>query len=153
MRIIPLAFCNCTKEQIQNISSLTHAHNISMTACEIYVEIAEKLLRGEGLKVILDSMEFKIPFERLARIGDLKEQEIESSGYVVHTLEAALWCLITTGSYEECVLKAVNLGEDTDTTGAVAGGLAGILYGYDSIPLKWIDQLKNKDLIEACLFT
>ena len=152
MRIIPLAFCNCTKEQIQNISRLTHAHNISMTACEIYVEIAEKLLRGEGLKAILDSMDFKMPFERLDRIGDLKEKDIESSGYVVHTLEAALWCLITTGSYEECVLKAVNLGEDTDTTGAVAGGLAGILYGYDSIPLKWIHQLKNKDLIEACLF-
>lgn len=153
MRIIPLAFCDCMKEEIQNVSRLTHAHNISVTACVIYVHIAQRLLDGETIRDILGSMEFKGLFERLARIGELEEREIASSGYVIHTLEAALWCLLATNSYDECVLKAVNLGEDTDTTGAVAGGLAGIVYGYDSIPKKWIDKLKNKDLIEKCLFS
>uniref|UniRef100_UPI0028AE2B1B ADP-ribosylglycohydrolase family protein n=1 Tax=Lacrimispora sp. TaxID=2719234 RepID=UPI0028AE2B1B len=132
MRIIPFAFCNCAKEEIQNVSKLTHAHNISVTACEIYVQIAQRLLNGEMIKDILGTMEFRGPFERLTRIGDLEEKEIASSGYVIHTLEAASWCLLTTNSYEECVLKAVNLGEDTETTGAVAGGLAGIVYGYDN---------------------
>lgn len=153
MRIIPLAFCDCTKEDIQNVSKLTHAHDISVTACKIFIDIAQRLLEGEKIKDILDTMNFSSPFDRLARIGDMEENEIASSGYVLHTLEAALWCLLTTNSYEECVLKAVNLGEDTDTTGAVAGGLAGIVYGYDNIPKKWLEILTNKNLIEACLFT
>lgn len=78
----------------------------------------------------------------------VKESEIKSGGYVVDTLEAATFCLIRTNSYEECVLKAVNLGDDTDTTAAVAGGLAGALYGYDAMPEKWKKQLIRKDYIE-----
>lgn len=62
------------------------------------------------------------------------------------TLEAALWCLLTTGNYKECVLKAVNPGDDTDTVGAVAGELAGALYDFDAIPGKWLDVLKRKEL-------
>lgn len=80
-------------------------------------------------------------------IIELKEDEIKSSGYVVHTLEASLWCLLTSNSYKETVLKAVNLGEDTDTTGAVAGGLAGIYYGFESIPEEWVNQIVRKDKI------
>ena len=64
------------------------------------------------------------------------------------TLEAALWCLLTTDSYSECVLKAVNLGSDTDTVAAVAGGLAGVLYGYDAIPEEWRNSLIKRDYIE-----
>ena len=69
------------------------------------------------------------------------EEEIVSTGYVIHTLHASLWCLLTTGSFQECVLKAVNLGGDTDTTGCVAGGLAGVVYGLQSIPNQWTQQL------------
>ncbi len=76
---------------------------------------------------------------------------ISSGGYVLHTYEAALWCLANTSSYAECVLAAVNLGDDTDTTAAVAGALAGIVYGFDGIPSSWIDALRGKDVIEACL--
>ena len=67
---------------------------------------------------------------------------------MVHTLEAAIWCLLTTDSYEACVLKAVNLGEDTDTVAAVAGGLAGALYGYDAILLAWRNTLLCRREIE-----
>jgi len=70
---------------------------------------------------------------------------IYSSGYVLHTLEASIWCLLTTDSFEEAVLRAVNLGEDTDTTGAVTGGLAGLLYGISSIPEKWLKKLARYD--------
>ena len=73
---------------------------------------------------------------------------IRSTGYVVDTLEAAIWCVLTTDGYRECVLKAVNLGDDTDTVAAVAGGLAGALYGYEDIPKKWLTTLKRKDYIE-----
>lgn len=71
---------------------------------------------------------------------------------MLDTWAAALWCLVRTSSYEECVLAAVNLGEDTDTTAAVAGALAGIAYGASSIPRSWMDALRGKDVIERCLF-
>ena len=67
---------------------------------------------------------------------------------MLDTLEAALWCLLTTDSYKECVLKAVNLGEDTDTTAAVAGALAGALYGLGGIPAEWLAMLQRRELIE-----
>jgi ADP-ribosylglycohydrolase len=76
------------------------------------------------------------------------QSEIKSSGYVVDTIEAALWCLLTTDNYRDCVLKAVNLGADTDTVAAVAGGLAGALYGYDAIPEEWRNILQRREYIE-----
>jgi len=78
-------------------------------------------------------------------IAGYQEAEIQSSGYVVHTLEASLWCLLNYTSYAETVLAAVNLGEDTDTTGAVVGGLAGIYYGTDQIPKTWINRLARQE--------
>jgi ADP-ribosyl-[dinitrogen reductase] hydrolase len=64
-------------------------------------------------------------------------------------LEASIWCLLTTGTYQDAVLKAVNLGSDTDTTGAVTGGLAGLLYGFDGIPAHWVAQLARRQDIEG----
>ena len=81
----------------------------------------------------------------------LQESDIKSSGYVVHTLEAAIWCFMNTDSYKECVLKAVNLGDDTDTVAAVAGGLAGLYYGInetDGIPKDWIYKLRDKNTFD-----
>lgn len=153
MRILPLAFIDCTKKEIEAVSSLTHAHKISQEACVIYVTIAKKLLQGYNIKAILLNLDHcGEPFDRLHFIYKCTENEIKSSGYVVDTLEAALWCLATTNSYKDCVLKAVNLGLDTDTVAAVAGGLAGIKYGYDNIPKEWIKNLANKRLIDKCLF-
>ena len=74
-------------------------------------------------------------------LQSLPKSEISGSGYVVHTLEAALWCLLHTDSYRACVLEAVNLGEDTDTVGAVAGGLAGLRWGLAGIPEEWLAVL------------
>ena len=68
-----------------------------------------------------------------------------STGYVIDTLEASLWCIFNTSSFKDAVLKAVNLGDDTDTVGAITGALAGIIYGSDSIPNEWLDVLARKD--------
>lgn len=67
-----------------------------------------------------------------------------SSGYTVHTLEAAAWSFLTTRSYEEAAVRAANLGDDADTVAAVCGALAGAYYGYAAIPLKWRDQLQDE---------
>ena len=82
------------------------------------------------------------------KLPEVHEDNIYSSGYVVHTLEASLWSLLTTSSYSEAVLRAVNLGEDTDTSGAVTGGLAGLAYGFDDIPADWVEQLARVEDIE-----
>ena len=71
------------------------------------------------------------------------------NGIIFDTLEAAVWCLLTTNNYKDCVLKAVNLGRDTDTVAAIAGGLAGALYGYEAIPQKWRNTLIKREYIET----
>lgn len=152
MRILPLAFVECEKEEIEKVSAITHAHEISKEACKIYVGIAKKLILGEDIKETIGNIQVSDDYSRIKIIDTLKENEIKSTGYVVDTLEACLWCIVNTSSYEKAVLKAVNLGEDTDTIAAVTGGLAGIIYGYDSIPKKWLATLKSKRVIDECLF-
>lgn len=144
MRTIPLAFIDdITDKEIADVSAITHAHSISKNACIQYVRIAQNLLNGIEVNEAIDKgMGFKL------RIKDYTEDNIFSDGYVISTLWAALWAVATTNSYEECILKAINLGNDTDTVGAVAGGLAGIIYGYEAIPQKWIDGLQAKDIID-----
>ena len=78
---------------------------------------------------------------------------VGSSGYVVDTFVAAMWCLLTTDNYRDCVLKAVNLGSDTDTTAAVAGGLAGIMYGLEGMTDERLSKMKSMDMIDQELFS
>ena len=84
---------------------------------------------------------------RLTNLYERSENEIRSSGFVLDTLQASLWSFLTTDSFRDAVLKAVNLGDDTDTTGAVTGAIAGLYYGVDEIPGAWLDKLARKDLI------
>ena len=153
-------------EIIHNVSSLTHGHRISLAACGIYITIALELL-SDGILLntgISNGIEKAFQYyyrqgwneisvysrvKNLTSFVILSEREINSSGYVVDTLEAAIWCLLTTNSYKECVLKAVNLGDDTDTTGAVAGGLAGIYYGAKNIPQDWLGTILKRNYIKS----
>jgi len=152
MRILPLAFVDCTDEEIRAVSAITHGHEISMQACVIYVHVARRLLAGESIREIIPTLEYDKPFDRLHEIDRLDESEIRGSGYVVHTLEASLWALANNDMFRDTVLAAVNLGEDTDTTGAVAGGLAGIVYGLDSdFARDCMAALRNKELIADCI--
>ena len=168
MRIHPFVLYACAKQMsidewlgvIVKASALTHAHDRSKIGCLIYTFVLMSLLKDKGKGGIEDGLkkakhylnacaEFT-PYERIFKndFATLPRDEIKSSGYVVDTLEAALWCLLTTANYRDCVLKAVNLGDDTDTVAAVAGGLAGVLYGYDAIPSEWLEALKRRDYIE-----
>lgn len=153
MRIVPLAFVNSvTDEQIEAVSAITHAHEIARRACVIYVRLAQALLDGVSIAGALRRIDAEAPFDRLKGIAGLSEDDIRSSGYVVDTLEAALWCLATTADFESAVRAGVNLGNDADTTGAVTGGLAGIVYGKEAIPSKWVSALRGRGILEACLF-
>lgn len=157
MRILPLAFTDCTDDEIVSVSAITHGHWISEKACIIYVHTARRLLDGEDIQDIIPDLKYDQPFERLQKINQLDESEIKSTGYVVDTLEAALWAVshhrsVEKDSFKSAVLKAVNLGEDTDTVGAVTGGLAGIIYGIGREDDDWMETLRNKELIASCLW-
>ena len=148
MRILPLAFVPHTDEDVAAVSALTHAHPVSTGVCEEYVRIAELLLAGGGPEEAARLYDDEYDIRKKPRA------EVRSGGYVLDTLDAAVWCFATTSSYRECVLKAVNLGEDTDTTAAVAGGLAGIYYGSSGergIPQEWQAQIARGEWIaEIC---
>lgn len=155
MRILPLAFTTCNSKEIRNASALTHAHDISKQACDIYIYLARDLIVGldkETAVKILAAAGLPKSFERIEYISKLSRDEIKSTGYVIDTLEAALWCFLNTDNYRDCVLTAVNLGEDTDTIAAVVGGLAGIYYGVGGekgIPEEWIEMIARNDYIKG----
>ena len=171
MRIAPLLFYIADKqieerfEITQQVSSITHRHIRSVIACFYYLEFAKQLMEGrskfEAYQITKDVVKSHLglisaPVNEISHFDRLLNQDIyieskdsiKSSGYVIHTLEASIWCLLNTDSYETAILQAVNLGEDTDTTAAVTGGLAGLLYGFEGIPENWINQLAKKNEIE-----
>ena len=170
MRILPMAYChrNLTLGEllarVHDVSAITHAHARSQMACGIYISIAVALLEGadlqtaylqalQDIQTIYTVREFLLEKPHFGRIlsGEIAEvpvEEINSGGYVIDTLESSLWCLLNSSSYSEAVLKAINLGGDTDTTAAVTGGLAGIYYGVENIPQKWMNQIaRRQDII------
>jgi ADP-ribosylglycohydrolase len=174
MRIIPAALYSAahglSDEQAVRLShvlsALTHAHLRSLMGCGIFtlialslIEKADKSSVAEGItkaKELYSGSQYAAEYKTYSRVFDkafatLPESEIRSSGHVSTTLECALWCLLNTDSYRDCILKAVNFGEDTDTAACVAGALAGLLYGLKGIPGKWRATLVKAESIEAVL--
>ena len=170
MRILPLVpyILNMKEEDrfriIGEVSSLTHRHPRSILACIALCEFAIQYINLQSVEEAYQAMqqtilqllkrdmfiEEGIPFKRLVSLSyeefkAIELKDIRSTGYVIDTLEASLWCIFNTTSYKDAVLKAVNLGDDTDTVGAITGGLAGIIYGYDTIPSEWLEVLAKKD--------
>lgn len=172
MRILPvcLRFAGADDEtyvqRIEHASSVTHGHRRSLMACVMHGLVARRLLRGEcpAPAVTAAQKEFQALYETRwpdelpafgnilsPGLGDFPENEICSGGYVMETLCASLWCLLATDNFRDCTLLAVNLGGDTDTTGCVAGGLAGLAYGLNAIPQEWIASLARREDV-AVLF-
>ena len=154
-------------EMVHKVSALTHAHLRSKMACGIYYFLVKAVLDEHGnlqerLQKGVD--EARAYYEKdvanlteLAHYGRLfdlaafrenEEDRIGSSGYVVDSLEAAVWGLLTTDNYRDAMLKVVNLGEDTDTIAAIAGGLGALYYGYEGIPAEWIEVVQKREWIE-----
>lgn len=174
MRMLPMVYYVYLKyglevnplavDQIYRLSGLTHAHIISKVCCVYYVYMGMYIMEAgrdlhSAIKAAVEAVERYYATEEeippvlnkdsLMDYVSLNREDIESTGYVVHSLVASVWCLWNSSSYEEAVLKAVNLGADTDTTGAITGSLAGIWYGMENIPTEWLNELKNSRGIMA----
>lgn len=159
MRILPLAYIkDIDYETIENVSALTHGHERSKIACVLYVEIAKSMLENdltieEHINLACDKIKeyYKDSPElkSFQKIFDNDLEDLNGKGYVIYTFECVVHCLLTTDNYVDAVLKAVNIGEDTDTNAAICGGLAGIYYGYDSIPIDWTKEIRCLDKVES----
>ncbi len=171
MRILPLLFyiSQLARDErfkkIGEVSALTHAHPRSQLACVLYLEYIRYLLAGKTKEEAYQEFRKDLPSQllefpaldrerrqfHLLLEEDIRQRdwsEISGSGYVVDSLEASLWCFLKKDSYEACVKAAIHLGEDTDTTAAITGGLAGLYYGVAAIPPSWKRSLARPGDIE-----
>jgi len=166
MRIAPVAIRYCEVEQNWDAcvpmlhhlgaesSSVTHASDMCKSAAAYMTVVLAALIRGQSREEALsyhpwcDELE---PFTRLIAQGAYKTREPHGTGFVIESLMAALWAFHNASSFEEAVLKAVNLGHDADTTGAICGQFAGAYWGESGISKTLIDGLDRKDMLEQAL--
>jgi ADP-ribosylglycohydrolase len=171
MRISPLLFYIAGMSPLQqfeiiwDVSALTHRHIRAAMSCFIYLNLSEKLLIGQdkvtaysetrkNVLTLWKDIQFPIKeqehFFRLIQ-NDIRETKIDclkSGGYVIEVLESSIWFFLQEDNYRETILSIINLGHDTDTSAAIAGGLAGLYYGFDGIPKEWTYQIARKEDIE-----
>lgn len=168
MRILPLAFLPEQMEPqklcglVDRVSGLTHGHARSKLACVFYTVLAQKLYGGMSRWDAYDDairfvkthcreaygQEFRAYDGVLS--GDIAAKSrdaIRSTGYVVDSLEAALWAFLRTSTFEDAVMDAVNLGGDTDTIAAITGGLCGVYYGFSALPDRLVQNVRKKEMI------
>jgi ADP-ribosyl-[dinitrogen reductase] hydrolase len=169
MRISPLPFYLFEKNIDERrrisfeISGLTHGHIRSKIACWLMVEILTNIIRGSQKKDAVDvafasvgnwvkDSCFNSEWSNFHRcnsgIIDIPEDSIKSTTFVIDSLEASLWSFLRANTFEDAIISAVSLGEDTDTVGSITGSLAGLFYGFQNIPYSWYNELKGKEIIE-----
>ena len=134
-------------------SRTTHGAPQALQCCQLFADLLRRAILGETKDRVLTPQDWDgHPAVRAVAAASWRGKDraaIRSSGYVIHTLEAALWAVGTTDSFESAVILAVNLADDADTVGAVTGQLAGALYGMSAIPDRWLDRLAWRDSIVA----
>lgn len=172
MRILPIAYYIYYRgitddlkiyEIVRDVSSITHAHEISVLGCYIYVRYCLELLNGNDKFKAYDMIQHlnydmfseyaKSKYVRILdeNIAEVTQDDIATTGYVVSTLEAVMWSFLNSTDYNTTILKAINLGDDADTVGAILGGLLGMYYGIDSINPTWKQTLKKYDyIVDLC---
>lgn len=157
-------------EGIINVAKLTHNHVRTNMCNVIYFYMVKNILDDKDDRALIELLQEgidnglkyfgrdKANYEEMTHLVNLfdlekfkqtDEADITSSGYVIHTIESAIWSLITTDSLKDALLRAANLAGDADTVCAVAGGLAGLYYGYDAIPQDLLQVIKRREWIES----
>lgn len=151
MRLAPVAIANYDDVQrasrvAKDQSETTHANIKAVCSSELLAEMLVRAFTATSKDQVVDiecQLNWPDTVCDIVASGVVRkhEHEIKSTGYVIHTLEAAMWAFLNTDNFEDAVLKAVNLGGDADTIGAVVGQIAGAYYGESSIPTQWLNKL------------
>ena len=154
---IPMFYAKAPRHEALEFAELssrtTHAARECLDACRLFAEMLFRAFEGASREAILfDHGPDFVSSSTIAAIArgdyrDKSEAEIRGTGYVVRSLEAALWCFLNTDSFEGAILRAANLGDDADTTAAICGQVAGAYYGVSGIPLRWLERLVMVDEI------
>lgn len=158
MRLAPVVLAYHEHENLfqyaRDSSRTTHGTEEAVEACAVFAAILRNALQGKDkFAVITEHQEIscaaKIEALQTGEFLIKRRSQIRGTGYVVDSLEAALWCFYHTDSFREAILKAANLGDDADTTAAICGQVAGAYYGYDGIPPEWLEKLYwRQEIIE-----
>lgn len=157
MRLAPVAIRfhrdrRALRDAAARQSKTTHGAAEAVDACVVFAELLADAIEGRPKSEVLKAREFQLaPHTSCILAGSWRgksRHEIESSGYVAHSLEATLWCTGRTANFKHAVLLAANLGHDADTTAAITGQLAGALYGVSGVPQAWAQRLAQRDRIK-----
>lgn len=158
MRLAPVALRHWNnRDQLADVairqSATTHGAAEAVSACLAFTHILADAIEGKTREEVLAPRELEVAAKVGKVIGGswrgLSRPQISSSGYVIDSLEAALWCVARTASFADAVILAANLGDDADTVAAITGQLAGALYGASAIPTAWMDKLAWRERLEA----
>lgn len=163
MRSLPvtLALIQFSVEDVIRVAGIqsqaTHPHIRSVLCCKIYTAIAYNLLHHEAdkneavdaaLTQVRDTLTLFDELREFDLVVNGQHSELQGTGYVVDSLWSAIGAFVSGDSYRDVVKKAISFGNDTDTTACIAGGLAGIYYGYKKIPLDWLTLLRGQEIIK-----
>ena len=159
MRCIPTALARrdpgARRRELAEISAITHAHVQCTDSCQAYGEIVHALLEGAEVHDALAAARALNLHPRVREALDidpgLPVERLRTSGYVIHSLGCAVWAIQQDATFEEVIVALVNRGDDADTTGAIAGGLVGVLLGVDAIPARWRRRLEYRDRLQAAV--
>lgn len=156
MRLAPAVLCSlqdpaACRRIAGEQSRTTHGASQAVQCCQLFADLLRRAILGEARDTVLASQEWDgHAAVQAVAAGSWRAKDrgaIRSTGYVIHTMEAALWAVGTTDNFEAAVILAVNLADDADTVGAVTGQLAGAVYGMRGIPERWLARLAWRDRI------
>ncbi len=159
MRVAPIGLLfhqneNLLIEAAFTSSKLTHWDDLAAESCVAYTLILADLLHGFGPEEAIQNAADKMlarneeVAEILENVTEREFEDLAPTGFVLDTLEAALWHLLHAESFENALVRAVNMGGDADTIGAVTGALAGAYFGLNAIPTRWLEKLQGREVIE-----
>lgn len=153
MRCIPTALARPDagqrRAEAREISAITHSDRRCVDACVAYCDLVALLVEGHNPADALEEVLGSSPVgeevrEAVRHAGTLSPHDLSTSGYVLSTLQVGVWALLQETPFEETLIEVVNLGDDADTTGAVAGGLLGAWHGRETIPQRWLQPLEYR---------
>ena len=159
MRILPIALVSPDASAAELVtmamrsSAITHGHARARVACAVYCLLAQRLLKGQppssALEAALGETRASLPAELHQELEILEKYPVRSgAGYVLDCFWSAFESLASSDSYQETVTRAIKYGNDTDTTAAVAGGLAGVYWGVGGIPAEWLRDMRGHEIVD-----